>query len=59
VPNPIGCECSDVEVRNGFDGPVADFNCLQQVEFGNCEQDFMLHTIKEIPEGAGQGLPLG
>jgi hypothetical protein len=56
VPNPIGCDCSDVEVRNDFDGPRSEYTCLQQVEYGNCEQDFMLHTIKEIPEG---GWPAG
>ncbi len=58
MPNPIGCDCSDVEVRNDFDGPRSEFTCLQQVEYGNCEQDFMLHTIKEIPEG-GSLQPLG
>ncbi|CAD7695315.1 unnamed protein product [Ostreobium quekettii] len=48
---PLGCDCSDIDPREGFDGPPIEGTCSLQRQWGQCDEPFLLNTIEEIPEG--------
>lgn len=51
-PNPLPCDCSDVDPRDDFTRVNVSFTCWEQSGFdGVCAQPFMMQTPEEVPEG--------